>query len=93
MMIKKLALFALMLPLMALNVTGFADEETEQPVESQEDKKDTQWLNDFPFNLADNDESTEEQEELDTPQQPEFMLSENTEDDQTEEKPTEDSQG
>ena len=84
MTMKKLAAFALLLPLSMINAAAFASDEDQTT-----DEKDGQWVTGFDWTLAQNDQQTEEPSETDKPESPEFTLSENDSNDVEEDSETE----
>ncbi|UYM16502.1 hypothetical protein [Endozoicomonas euniceicola] len=95
MKMKKLAAFALLLPLSAINLAAFAGDEK---LPDDKDKEEGQWQTHLEWTLAQNDSETKDQAEDEQPKPPEFTLSENDtteqpEEDSTEDKPTEKKRG
>ena len=88
MKMKKLAAFALLLPLSAINLAAFAGDD-----EQADDKKEGQWITNLEWTLAHNDNQTEDQEEADQPESSEFTLSENDSTEENEESSTEEKRG
>ncbi|MCW7552072.1 hypothetical protein NX722_05320 [Endozoicomonas gorgoniicola] len=88
MKMKKLAAFALLLPLSTISLAAFAGDD-----EQADEKKEGQWVTNLEWTLAHNDNQTEDQEEADQPESSEFTLSENDSTEETEESSTEEKHG
>ncbi|AMO56921.1 hypothetical protein GZ77_01760 [Endozoicomonas montiporae] len=71
MTMKKLAAFALLLPLTLINVPAFAGDE------EQTDENNGEWVHSFEWTLAHNEQEDDNQSDSEKPKSPEFTLSEN----------------